>query len=76
MLCSTTTRAAGYFLQEELNGHFHKPASISSLEQAMMKFINASDSELIKMGENSTKMAENITPASWSNTLIEFMNQN
>ncbi|MBK7964607.1 MAG: glycosyltransferase [Bacteroidetes bacterium] len=75
LICSTTTSAASAFLHEGKNGFFTQPKNISSVREAIEKIINLNDEELRKMGEESKKLAQNITPKIWAATVWKIIEQ-
>lgn len=72
MICSTTTSAATTFLKEGYNGFYTKPKDVSSIVAAMKKIIAMSERELFEMGEQSVELSKQITPETWSNTLMQL----
>ena len=73
MICSTTTSAATAFLQDGFNGFFCEPHSVESIRQNLLKIINKSDSDLLQMGQNSTTLANKISPNTWSDTIYNLI---
>jgi len=74
LICTTSTGAATTFLEEGKNGFFHDPCSTESLVAVLKKIDRLSPAELLKMGDASASIAERITPAKWSSTVLEFIN--
>lgn len=73
MICSDTTSAATAYLQEGENGYFCSPKNEYSLKQCILKIINSSDEQLIKMAEASHEKGNKRTPDTWSDTLYNLI---
>lgn len=73
LICSTTTSSANAYLQDGFNGFYHKPKDVRSLEEAFHKISGLSDSQLSEMGDNSTILAQQITPVIWSKIVWKFL---
>ena len=76
LICSTATSAATTFLRDAYNGFYTKPKNVQSIKDAMKKIIALSNEELFEMGERSAELSKQITPETWSNTLMNLMNKN
>lgn len=76
MICSTTTSAATKFLEDGKNGYFHEPKSVNSLVEVFKKLLVASPEQLSQMGAKSAEKAGLITPDTWCDTALEFLNEN
>jgi len=75
LMCSDTTSAAHAFLQDGKNGYLHKPYKVDSILKTLKKFVNATDGELLKMGEHSVTLSRTITPDTWAATAWEYIEQ-
>ncbi|HMT30352.1 MAG TPA: glycosyltransferase [Bacteroidia bacterium] len=75
LICSTTTSAAIKFLEDGKNGYFHDPCSVDSLVEVFMKVLNTPSDKLSKMGAHSAERAALITPDTWCDTALEFLNE-
>ena len=73
IISNTNTAAANYFLKDRHNGFVHKANDKESLKSVFNLVLHSSDDELFKMGENSVKMAKQITPATWTNTVMNHI---
>jgi len=73
LICSHTTSAATAFLHEGKNGFFTEPKKEMSVRKALVKIIQLSDDRLRAMGEESIKLAREITPRTWANTVWKIM---
>lgn len=62
IICSDVCGAAPLFVTPGYNGYIFRKRSVSSLEQKMLKIINATDDELLSMSANSHKAGQKITP--------------
>ena len=74
LICSTTTSAATTFLHEGENGYFTKEKDVISIRSVLQKTINQSDQELLKMGDRSVELANQITPDTWADTVWQILN--
>lgn len=75
LVCSTDVGAAELFLREGENGFIFNANNIYELKNAMNKIMSLSDKQLFEMGERSVELALQITPDSWSQTLISIINK-
>ncbi len=74
VLCTSSTGAAEIFLEDGYNGYAIEPYSVDSLV-AVFKKINATAThELMTMGDRSAVMAKKITPVTWAQTFMKFIN--
>lgn len=74
LICSTRTSAASAFLKEGYNGYYTRPKDTASVRSALLKIISLDDRHLMEMGQRSTALAAQITPATWSATVQKIMN--
>ena len=74
LISNSNTNAANFFLKDKYNGFVHKAKNKNSIKKAFNLLLQTSDSDLFNMGERSVDMAKLITPTSWSNTVIELIN--
>ena len=75
LVCSTTTSAATTFLHENENGYFTEAKSEVSIRKVLKKIIDQSDQQLVKMGERSVELANQITPDTWADTVWQILNK-
>jgi glycosyltransferase involved in cell wall biosynthesis len=73
LLCSDKIGAAAAFLKEGKNGFTFEHKNSESLYKAITKFTELEDSEILKMGNHSLKMAQKITPEKWAQTALELI---
>lgn len=73
LLCSDKIGAATSFLEEGKNGFTFEHNNSASLFQVFTKFTELEDSEILKMGNHSLKMAQKITPEKWAQTALELI---
>ena len=73
LLCSDKIGAATSFLKEGENGFTFEHKNSESLYKALSKVTELEDSEILKMGNHSLKMAQKITPEKWAQTAIELI---
>lgn len=71
LILSSKVGAATAFLEKD-NGWLFDPFDISRLIDIFTQMGTLSTNELIEMGCRSRKLAEKITPASWSHALLEI----
>jgi glycosyltransferase involved in cell wall biosynthesis len=76
LVCSETTSAATAFLEEGINGYFTEAKSVASIATVLKKIIKHSDEELVQMGMNSHRIAQHITPETWSESLWNILKNN
>lgn len=76
LICTTSTSAATTFLEEGKNGFFIDPCSTSSMVEVFKKINKLSSDQLLKMGDHSAELAKRITPQTWSNTVLGFIQNN
>jgi len=74
LICSSTTSAASAFLRDGYNGFITQPGDTASIKEAMLKIIRLNDGGLMEMGRNSTELAAQISPRTWSATVQQLMN--
>ena len=74
LVCSKEVGSAYLFLKDGKNGYLHKPGDRDSLKTALVKIMNHSDEELLKMAEISVENAKQITPEKWADTLMSILN--
>ena len=74
LLCTSTTSAATTFLKDNYNGYVLKPKSTESILSAFRKIIALSNGELLEMATNSASLSSQVTPDTWSQTLMSLVN--
>lgn len=62
IICSDICGAAPVFVTTGYNGFTFKSGNVKDLVQKMLKIIESSDNELIRMAENSHKLGQKISP--------------
>ena len=72
LIVSDRVGAASKFITED-NGYIVKPNHVQSLKMAMKKIINASEINLVSMGEKSRKQGQIINGVNWVNTLNKIV---
>jgi glycosyltransferase involved in cell wall biosynthesis len=75
MLISTAVGAKEMFLQEGKNGFSFSPGNAAQLKNELKKIVNFSSKELILMAEESHKLAQEISPKKWANTVLGIYNE-
>lgn len=65
--------ATEVFVNEAKNGYLIEANNKSSLKAALKKIVSLTDSDLIKMGEESVKLGTNITPQIWKQSLLKLV---
>jgi len=76
LICTTTTGAAEAFLKDNHNGYTIPPFDVNSMVETFKKINAASPDELLSMGDRSAEMAKSITPLTWAETFMKFLNKN
>jgi glycosyltransferase involved in cell wall biosynthesis len=72
LICSDQVGAAPLFLQEGKNGFQFKAGNEIQLQKLLVKMMSLSDSEILKMGELSHALAQQITPKLWTDQVMNF----
>jgi glycosyltransferase involved in cell wall biosynthesis len=62
IICSEVCGAVPVFITDNYNGYTFKSGDVKDLEKQMLKIINSSDKDLLKMSENSHALGQRITP--------------
>ncbi len=75
LLCSNKVGAASLFVKEGENGFIFEAGNVSDLKSLLKKIVNLSKQELIKMGEESNKMAQKLTVEKWTDTLMKLLDR-
>lgn len=73
LICSDMCGAAVVFISKNYNGFIFKSGDIKDIERQMLKIINLSDHELIRMAENSHLMGQKITPELSASNFISIL---
>lgn len=73
LICSTAVGASEAFLVPEENGFLHEPESVAGIKEAMKITASKSSSELTEMGRKSHELAQKISPALWTQRLLNFL---
>ncbi|MBS1763375.1 MAG: glycosyltransferase family 4 protein [Bacteroidetes bacterium] len=74
LVLSTKAPAGTAFLQEGVNGFYHNPKDVKSIEDVLKKIMQLSDTELVKMGLHSHELSKCMTPDTWATTVWKFLN--
>lgn len=70
LICSDEVGAAELFLIDGENGFLFKSGNIFDIKKMMKKIFSLSDEQLFGMGEKSARLAKQITPDKWADTLM------
>jgi glycosyltransferase involved in cell wall biosynthesis len=73
VICSRQVGAASAFVSEHANGYLYTAGDEDELYQLMCKTVMLSDEQLLQMGAQSRKLAQQITPQQWVSTLLGFI---
>ncbi|WDE98204.1 glycosyltransferase [Lentisphaera profundi] len=73
MICSSEIGASRQFLKEGENGFSFAAHSLDELKNAMRKFIQMEEAQILKMGDASHDIAQSLTPQTWVNTLKDLI---
>jgi len=76
LLCSTEVGSSEQFLVEGENGFKFESNNVSSIKNAMRKIMESSENELLKMQEKSFELSLLVSPATWSQSLFDLINNN
>ena len=74
MIVSDGVGAGTAFVKSGYNGFVFKAKNKSSLKEALQKLMVISSTDLSAMGKRSIKLSEQITPETWSATLLSVLN--
>lgn len=66
LLLSDAVGAGERFLEPGVNGHLHRAGDKADLQRSLLRMIQASDQELIRMGDRSAELGVQWTPALWA----------
>jgi glycosyltransferase involved in cell wall biosynthesis len=73
MICSDAVGSAATFVRKGANGYIYRAGDIKALKDRLRSIISKSDDELLKMSDESCRLAEQITPDRWAATLISML---
>ena len=72
LICSDQVGAASLFLQEGKNGYRFQAGNELELEKLLIRTMSLTDVEILKMGELSHALAQQITPKLWADKVMNF----
>ena len=75
MLLSNSVGAAEAFLEENKNGFLFDSGDSEKLKEGLIKLLSCSNVQLQQMGVQSKRLAQKITPETWSQTLLQIAQQ-
>ncbi|MFM7104764.1 MAG: glycosyltransferase, partial [Flavobacteriales bacterium] len=75
MLVSNSVGAAEAFLEENKNGFLFDSGDSEKLKEGLIKLLSCSNVQLQQMGVQSKRLAQKITPETWSQTLLQIAQQ-
>jgi len=75
VICSEEVGAAECFCEDGKNGYSFPVKNVKALRDVMIKMINHSPEDLIKMGEHSFELSQKITPKKWADTLMRLLEE-
>lgn len=73
LVCSNNVGAATQFVRKDENGIIYPAGDVNATKRALLEIISKSDETLAQMGQRSAAIAREITPATWSETLLGMM---
>lgn len=73
MILSRKVGAASQFLAEGENGFSFNPADVKELAHLFRMMMTMSDKSLFEMAEKSHQLGQSLSPAIWSETLLELL---
>ncbi|HWY98840.1 MAG TPA: glycosyltransferase [Bacteroidia bacterium] len=73
IICTDEVGSAEVFLREGENGYIYPAGDINKLKECIDKITALPASELIKMRNKSTELAQDITPEKWANTVMNIL---
>lgn len=72
LICSDQVGAASLFLKEGINGYLFESGNENQLKELLIKIMSLSDETILKMGEQSLVLSQQITPKIWVEKLMGF----
>lgn len=75
LICSAEVGAAEMFLQDGVNGFSHKAGDQDSILKALQAVAELSAPRLVEMGDRSHELAQQVSPATWTETLLSFLSK-
>jgi glycosyltransferase involved in cell wall biosynthesis len=75
LICSNRVGAAEAFLVEGENGYYHQPGSSDEIRVAMEKMASKTNEELLTMAHKSHELAQKISPETWAETVVQFLDK-
>jgi len=75
LICSKRVGAAEAFLNESENGYYHEPDSSVEIRKAMEKIASKTNEELLTMAQKSHELAQKISPETWAETVVQFLDK-
>lgn len=75
IVCTTSCGAATRFVWDGYNGVVVTPDDSSALASGLARVSNASDADRARMGQGSSRLAQQITPDRWASYLLERVAQ-
>lgn len=73
LISSHTCGAASAFLKDSENGYTFSTHTVEAIKESLRKIINKSDHELNNMSQKSHEYAQQISPKTWSKTLLSVI---
>jgi len=70
LICSDQVGSADAFLKESQNGFIFKSKNKNDLKLKMKAMVSLKDTELNEMGDKSVALAKQITPDTWTDTIL------
>ena len=74
LLLSKEAGAAEAFLEEDRNGYSFQKENVPEIKECFKKIISLDNNSLLKMREQSHRIGQKITPADWTNTVMNIIN--
>ncbi len=75
LICTTSTSAVTAFLQDGYNGFTIPPYEVNAMVDIFNKINSLPSKELLLMGDRSAELAKKITPLTWAQTFMNFINK-
>lgn len=66
LLLSDAVGAGERFLEVPANGHRHRAGDKADLQRGLLRIIEASDADLLRMGDRSAQLGASWTPDDWA----------
>jgi glycosyltransferase involved in cell wall biosynthesis len=75
VICSDAVGASEVFIKEGENGYIYEAGNIEALKMCLNQITSQPVNRLQEMGQNSVKLAMEITPDKWAKTVMALVSE-